>query len=311
MDLVQLRYFMRVVELRSVTKAAAALCVAQSAVTRQIRLLEAELGVDLFYRHSRGTDPTDAGRRLFEGAEAVFHVLTHTKADVIATSADVSGRLRVGFPPSLGDLIGLDTVIAFRAAHGNVAVSLVEGYSQDLSEKLLQDDLDLALITGLDQNPMIAKIHICDELLWLVQAPEAAGQVRGRKEVAVRDLAGIPLVQPGQSNTTRRLLDATAASHGIRLDVVIEVESIDVMKKLVARGVGSTVSPYSGVHREIAGCELLGAPVEGLAISRHLAHRADRAPSRALLLFRQLLLEHLGAASRAASGNITMATTAR
>ncbi len=306
MDLIQLRYFMRVVDLRSITKAAVALSVAQSAVTRQIKLLEAELGVDLFFRHSRGSDPTEAGTRLYAGADAIFHILTHTKADIIASNSDVSGTLRIGFPPSMGDLIGLDTVIAFRAAYANVAISLVEGYSHDLCEKLLNDEIDLALITGLDQNPMIAKTHICDERLWLVKAPEKSGDAAAGKDLTIRNLDGICLVQPGQTNTTRRLLDATAASHGIKLDVIIEVESIDVMKKLVMRQVGSTVSPYSGIYREISTGGLVGAPLEGLAVSRYLAHRADRAPSRALLQFRDLLLARLRDVSSAAGGNIIM-----
>ncbi|MCU4121168.1 LysR family transcriptional regulator [Variovorax sp. N23] len=84
MDLLQLRYFCKVADLRNFTKAAAALHVAQPAVTRQVQLLEDELGIRLLTRHNRGAMPTEAGNRLRAGAEAIFALLAQVKVDVVS-----------------------------------------------------------------------------------------------------------------------------------------------------------------------------------------------------------------------------------
>lgn len=84
MDLLQLRYFCKVADLRNFTKAAAALHVAQPAVTRQVQLLEDELGIQLLTRHNRGAVPTEAGNRLRAGAEAIFALMAQVKVDVVS-----------------------------------------------------------------------------------------------------------------------------------------------------------------------------------------------------------------------------------
>src|SRR5439155_21992618 len=98
LDLIQLKYFLRVAELRSFSKAADALHVAQPAITRQIRLLEEELGVALFHRHSRGSEPTEAGRLLEARAAALLRLAEQTRVDVVSRARAPTGTVRVGFP---------------------------------------------------------------------------------------------------------------------------------------------------------------------------------------------------------------------
>jgi regulatory helix-turn-helix LysR family protein len=92
MDLVQLRYFTRIAALRSFNRAAAQLAVAQPALTRQIKLLEEELGVQLLLRHSRGVEPTEAGEILAHGAETILRLADTVKSDVVGVS-DISPLL--------------------------------------------------------------------------------------------------------------------------------------------------------------------------------------------------------------------------
>ena len=101
MDLLQLRYFCKVADLRNFTRAAAALHVAQPAVTRQVQLLEDELGIQLLTRHNRGAVPTEAGNRLKAGAEAIFTLMAQVKVDVVShglAEAKSFDSIRCGWP---------------------------------------------------------------------------------------------------------------------------------------------------------------------------------------------------------------------
>ncbi|MCU4121158.1 LysR family transcriptional regulator [Variovorax sp. N23] len=307
MDLVQLRYFLKVVELRSFTRAAAALHIAQPAITRQVRMLEEELDVQLLLRHSRGAEPTAAGVRLSEGAGAMFRLLGQTRADVAASASEVSGTLRIGFPPSLGDLLIGSTVGLFRSRYPRVVLSLQEGYSHSLRDGLLADRLDVALLTGGDSNQLLVTTHLFDETLWLLDppGPRARTGVRRRPfdfaEIGMRDL-----VQPSRANTLRQLVDNEIARAGGQSKVVVEAESLSLIKDLVRRGVGSHVSPYSAVGAAVQSGEFPGGPVRDAHIARYLAHRIDRPMSLAFARFNDLLQERVREIARASRGAIRL-----
>ncbi|WP_420224303.1 LysR family transcriptional regulator [Pigmentiphaga litoralis] len=306
MDLVQLRYFVQVVDLRSFTKAAAALHIAQPAITRQMHLLEDELGVQLLYRHSRGAEPTEAGRQLRMGAQAIFRLLEQTRADVIASSAVVSGSLRIGFPPSMGDLLLGDVIGTFRARHPNVELSLQEGYSHAMRDALLGDRLDLAFITGHDTNPLLMTTHLYDEQIWLMEPPAASGKPQRKKRYRLTDVASRDLIQPSRTNTLRQMLDDQAARQKLALKVVVEAEALHLIKDLVRRGVGSHLSPYSAVVRGIERGAFVGGPVDGLSVSRFLVRRVDRPVSLALTRFQEILTARLAEIHQTARGAVVL-----
>jgi LysR family nitrogen assimilation transcriptional regulator len=305
-DLLQLRYFMQVADLRSFTKAAAALHIAQPAITRHVRLLEDELGVQLLYRHSRGAEPTEAGRQLRMGAQAIFRLLEQTRADVIASSAVVSGSLRIGFPPSMGDLLLGDVIGTFRSRHPNVELSLQEGYSHAMRDALLGDRLDLAFITGQDVNPLLATTHLYDEQIWLMEPLPADGKPRRRKRYQLADVARRALIQPSRANTLRQMLDEQAARWKLTLNVVVEAEALHLIKDLVRRGVGSHLSPYSAVVRGIERGAFIGGPVDGLSVSRFLVRRVDRPVSLALTRFQEILTARLAVIRDTAKGAVVL-----
>lgn len=306
MDLIQLKYFCKVAELKNFTKASAALHVAQPAITRQIQMLEDELGLPLLFRHSRGAEPTEAGARLRNGAEAIFRLISQTRADVISSSATVCGSLRIGFPPSVGDLLVGSTVAAYRRQFPGVSLSLHEGYSHGLRDALLADKLDMAILTGDEPNPLLFTSRLFDEQLWLLEPPNAMPTSTGRAfifaEVAAREL-----VQPSISNTMRQLLERNAAEQGLTLQVKVEAEALHVIKGLVRRGVGSHVSPYSAVSRDIESGEFKGGPLADLSVSRFLARRVDRPTSLALQKFHSILMEHLVEVAQRSGAAITLA----
>jgi LysR family nitrogen assimilation transcriptional regulator len=305
MDLQQLRYFLRVVEMRSFTRAAASLHIAQPAVTRQMRLLEEELGVQLLLRHSRGTEPTEPGARLRDGAELLFRLLDAVRADVVASSAAVSGTLRIGFPPSLGEVLVASAVSTFRERFPNVLLNLDSGYTHVLRDALLGDRLDLAVVSSDHVNPLLTSIHLCDEQLWILRAHGEAGPTP-HMSYTFAQIAGLALIQPSKANTLRQQLEAMAQASGLALRVVVEAESLHMIKDLVRRGVGAHIAPYSGIAPDIERAEFNGGPVQGLAVSRFLARRIDRPATLALTRFSEVLIETMVATQAGTGGAMTL-----
>jgi LysR family nitrogen assimilation transcriptional regulator len=289
LDLVQLKYFLRVAELRSFSKAADVLHVAQPAITRQIRLLEDELGVILFHRHSRGSEPTEAGQLLELRAAALLRMADQTRIDVVSRAQVPTGTVRIGFPPSVGNLLIGSTVASYRAKYPAVLISLIEGYNQVLQEWMLSDRIDVAVMTGFESHPLLDSTPLFEEGLWLL-GPH--GRER-RRSFTVPDLQHLPLIQTSHHNSLRRMLEKAAAAHGFGLNIVIEAEALEVIKQLVQRNVGFHVSPYSSVGADADRASYSGGPVRDLAISRHLVWRNDRPRTRAVTEFNRMLIEQL------------------
>lgn len=278
--MVQLKYFLRVAELRSFGKAADALHVAQPAITRQIRLLEHELEVILFHRHSRGSEPTEAGLVLKAGAEQIFRLADQVRAEVISRAITPTGPVRVGFPPSVGNLLIGAAVSQYRQSYPKVLISLMEGYNQILQEWLISDRIDIAIMTEFEGHPLLGSQFLYDESLWLL-GPRKPAPDR-RKKFSIRDLANLPLIQTSHENSLRILLERAARKSGFSLNLVIEAEALAVIKDLVRRGVGYHVSPYSAVAGDVKDGGFSGGPIKDLSISRYLVLRNDRPVSRAV-----------------------------
>ena len=280
MDLVQLRYFLRVAELRSFGKAADALHIAQPAITRQIRLLERELDVTLFHRHSRGSEPTEAGVMLKAGAEKILRLTEQVRAEVISRALVPTGPVRIGFPPSVGNLLIGAVVSQYRKSYPDILISLMEGYNQILQGWLMSDRIDIAIMTQFEGHPLLESQFLYDESLWLLGPCEPLRS--RRKNFKVKDLANLPLIQTSHGNSLRILLERAAREDGFNLNLVIEAEALAVIKDLVQRGVGYHVSPYSAVAGDLKNGNFSGGPIQDLSISRFLVHRNDRPVSLAL-----------------------------
>ncbi len=114
MNLRQLRYFVKIVELGSMTRAAEQLHVAQPALGMQIRQLEESLGVALLRRHSRGVDPTPAGVRLHERAIEILALVERTAKEVAGSDVDRSESIRLGLTPALMPILGPEIAVQAR-----------------------------------------------------------------------------------------------------------------------------------------------------------------------------------------------------
>lgn len=245
MNLTQLRYFVRVAEMGSFSKAAIELDVAQPALSRQVRLLETDLRVTLLQRTGRGVLLTDAGKRLYEHAVSILQLVAHAREDLSANRDEATGRIVVGLPPSMGRMLTLPLVDAFKQHLPKARLAIVEGLSAHIVEWISTGRVDLGLVHNPDANPAIETIHVLDEPLCLVSA--AKGPARRPPPLHFAELVTLPLVVPEHSHAIRKLLETQAALAGLKLNIAYEVSSVSSILELVRSGHGHAVLAPSAI----------------------------------------------------------------
>ncbi|MBG0563962.1 LysR family transcriptional regulator [Actinoplanes aureus] len=217
-----LEVFRTVAHLGSITAAARHLRFTQSAVSRQIAALEAEVGTRLLDRLPRGIALTEQGRALLPHADAVLDRLSAARRAVDELDRLDAGRLRVGaFATAVAALVPR-ALAAFRAAHPAVALSLVEGMTPALLDRLTAGDADVAVVSSAPSGPLddsrFDLHHLLDEHLLLAVA--ADHPLAGRRTVRLAELAGESFIA-GSPHAERTLLgDSVAAGFRPRIDIV-------------------------------------------------------------------------------------------
>jgi LysR family nitrogen assimilation transcriptional regulator len=297
MEFRELRYFAHVARAGSFTQAAGELNVAQPALSRQIRKLEEELGVDLLVRHGRGVRLTSAGSVLLERAEAITQMLRQTTEQVTENLESITGHVTLGVPPAAGLLLVPPLVRQFQARWPQVSLCIREGISSLLQEWLLERRLDVAVLynppplEALDAQPVL---H--ERMVIVGPSSDERGRPRGGpKGCRMSDLTDLPLILPSLPHNNRRVLEQAAMHHGVRLRIILEVDSVALTKAMVRDGFGYTMLTYGSVHDEVARGELSARFIERpplsstLTIVRLREDRSSRLPRELSRTVREVL----------------------
>jgi LysR family transcriptional regulator, regulatory protein for tcuABC len=246
MELRQLRYFVRVVELGSFSQAAAALGLVTSALSQQISRLEGELATRLLQRTSTGVRPTDAGMAFWRQAQLA---LRHADDAVHAAKlARLSGHVSVGLPPTTATVLGLPLMQAMRERYPDVRLRIVESLSGDLAQMLNARQLDLAVLFRAEAARRWSVTPLLEERLYVIGARSLAGMPTGTRTRLVR-LAGLPLVLPSASHNLRALLEAAFTRAKCVPNIVAEIDGLALLMDAVSAGYGATVQPGAAASR--------------------------------------------------------------
>ena len=280
MDLRTLNYVTAAVRLESITKAAAQLHVAQSAVSRAIKLLEGELGVVLLVRHTHGVKATREGLKFVESAETLLRLAKQLREETRSYSAEPLGQIRFGFPPSQGEHF-IDVLIAgFVKKYPNVSFLLREALTGELTEALLADKLDLAVMLYDTRHQDLHRKPLFAEDIWLVG--EASVWPFGSKPLNPGQLEGLPLVHTRLVGESLRKL---TAKKKLSWRIVAQGDVTRVAREVIRAGAAYWLIPLGLIADEIDKGVLAGAPVKGLEVRRGLFWRSDRPQSRAVTAF--------------------------
>lgn len=286
MNLTQLRYFVAVAQSRNLTRASVALRVAQPALSRQIRLLEEELGTPLLARHHRGVELTDAGLLLQQRSEFLLRRFEETRTEIMDLSDAPKGQLRIGCPPSLTRNLIARPLERFLEQYPKVRVQLHETISDRLCQAVLSDQIDFGVISTLTSEPNLITVPLYAEPIWLFGPP---GALKRRTPIRLEEIAGLPLMLALPSNAGRALLDRRMADAGLPLNVVVETNSIMLIHELVRKGRGYTAAPYTSHEPLLKDGSMSGAPIEDLIIERSFVRRSDRPVTGAMQAFLSIL----------------------
>lgn len=245
MELRQLRYLVRTIELGSISQAALDLGIAQSAISLQIQRLEGELSTRLLQRTATGVIPTDAGRAFLSHAQLA---LRH--ADGAATAARqsrLSGQVSVGLAPTTAGVLGFALIEAMRSEYPDIRIHLVEGLSGHLGEMLNGRELDLAVLFDIDQARRWSIQPLLDERLFFVCAADA---MPGALPTRFAELGDTPLVLPTHRHGLRRVIDAAFKALDLHPTVIAEVDSLTVLMHMVGRGMAASLQPWAAMAGE-------------------------------------------------------------
>jgi LysR family nitrogen assimilation transcriptional regulator len=240
MDLRQLRYFLGVVEQGSIAKAADELHVAQSAISLQLNKLERELGCTLVHRTSRGIVPTESGMRLAERARSILHNVGAIPEEVRGIEAAPAGKVVVGMPTSLGIALTVPLALAIRRTLPLVRLRIAEGLSGHMSQWLSSGLLDFALVFGSENVSGISKELVGREHLNLVGG-ENSELLSTEADIPASEVFKLPLILPGRPHGLREEVERAAHREGCKLNIILEIDSLENIKALVAAGLGHTV----------------------------------------------------------------------
>ncbi len=306
MDITQLRTFALVADLGSLNKASGSLRIAQPALSRQIRMLEEDLGVQLFERHGRGMRLTDHGVAALEHARHILGELDDMRVAVGAPDAGMSGSVAVGLSPTVSTALSVPLVAAFRAAHPAVRVRIVTSYTGYLLDSLFRGDIDAAILYNARANQVLRTEPILSENLFLI-GPVSA-DLSPDRPVEFRDIAKLPFLLPSRGHDLRAVVDDCAHRAGIDIDIVVEVDGYGSLKELVGAGYGYTIMPSTAFEHEQMAGEFRLAPLTNPSPVRQLAlcYPRDRRVSRAALFAGEVMKEKMVGLVREGTWNGTL-----
>ena len=272
MNIQQLRYFCSVAHHGTFSRASEALRIAQPAITRQVQMLERELGTQLFNRRPRGVTVTDAGNLLLMRVEPILHSLEQIKVELTDMDSQPSGIMRIGCTPGLTEEFLMPPLQEFMANWPQVRINLQEHTSEALFKAVLTENLEAAIITAQADHSEIESHHLFSEPVLLCGPAEA---LQTSQEVSLQSEASLRRIIARKSLTTRDIIERLFVSENMFPNIAVETDSIHATAHLVATGHGFKVAPRLSMQKYINSGALSGAAIDGITIRRVLIHRRD------------------------------------
>ena len=303
MDLRQLEILQAIAETGSFTACGRKLHVSQSAISRQILLLEDELGEPLFLRVGRQVRMTPAAESLVQLGQRVFLDVRETVGAITDRTRELRGTLRLSggmtvclyvFPPLLKHL---------RRVHPHLDVRLTVATAGRSVQEIRGGRVDAGLLTLPVVESDLVTVPVLREELLLVTTP--THPLARRRRVAPRDLDGLPFVLFEVGSATRKVIDQFFATEKIEPTIVMDTENVEIIKAMVKTGMGVGIVPYQAVAREVRAGQFFCARIEGHELVRETGWvyaRANRVPR---------VIHELLAAFEAVKGKLRLALPGR
>ena len=271
MNFHQLRIFYVVAQKRSITAAATEVRLTQPAVSLQIRALEKECGLSLFERAVSGQARlrlTQAGEALYRAAVSILHTQDETRRVMAELGAATKGKLILGANTTGGMYLLPRIVHAFKARYPETEIVFQIDATERLYESTLQNVLDMALVGGPTQDRRFGVEAICSDRVVLIASP--SHPFARRRSVSLKELKVEPFIVPQQGSRTRALVERRLKSAGATLNVAMQLQGTEAVKKAVEANLGVGFVCSYAIEREVALGALAVVPVDRLELTRNM-----------------------------------------
>lgn len=270
MDLRALRYFVETVRLNSFTRAAQALSVTQSTISKMVRQLEDEVGQPLLWRTPRGVSLTDVGRVVFERGQEALAVVQGLQREVDDLTALSRGTLTVGIPPMVN--VFFSTLLQrFRAQHPGIQLQVKEAGGELIEQMVADGELEV----GVSILPVRPELGLASAALGrypvcLVATADASWTRLKRPGLAALD--GQPVVMLGEGYALSRRLHARWRELGVRPDEVAESGQWDFLLSMAEAGMGTAILPRPLLDRLTLPADLVVRALPARELDWAVAH---------------------------------------
>lgn len=268
MDIKALRYFIEVVRRQSFTRAADALFVTQPTISKMVKQLEEELGMQLIIREGRSFQLSDAGKVAYERGQDVLAAMGRLKTELTDLSALTRGELIVGLPPMVGGAFFAPVVGAFRAHYPNVELKVVEYGARSIESNIRSGQLEIGVAVLPVDRQVFNTFSFVRDRLCLV-AP-AQSRWHGKRSVKLADIADEPIVFYPEDFSLSTLVSEGFRKLGKTINIAGRSAHWDFIAAMVEARLGIALLPES-VAARLYGHPFDVIPLDEKNIIWHLA----------------------------------------
>ena len=255
----QIRAVIAVCEEGSFTRAAERENATQSGISQHVAAVERTLGVKLFERTSGGVAPTPAGMRYYKRCVEAVGTLEQAAEEARSLSEQVTGELRIGLMPTFTRAVLAPVLEDFVPRCPEVRLHIVEGYSGLLTEMVLDDELDFAVVPAFEGTIGLKSRLLVRDREMLISGPRRG--LIALSPVRLAECTPLKIVIPGPDNIRRRNLDTYFQSHGVEVEAMLEMDAMIATLEFVARSDWVTVLPSVISVNDIGRGELIVNPI--------------------------------------------------
>lgn len=317
LDLQKLQIFTEVARQRSFTRAAEALYLTQPTVSQQVQALERQLGVKLFERLAKEVYLTDAGRVLFAKARSLLSLAQDTEQAVREAAGVSAGKLALGVGVTLATYVLPELLKHFNEQYtvvgnsnnlamlkpsqtsephpllsGPVKFDITLGNTENLAQKLLKNDVDLALVGSPLETHSLLEVHpFLEDKLILVVAPTDHWAIMGKTSVNLNELGNRTLLIRERGSALQAFVENMLSACHSQAAQYLVMANLEAIKRSVEIGLGTAIVPALSVRREVEAGRLHRLNIEGVEVGRTFvyAHHKDKELSRPARLFLEML----------------------
>jgi LysR family transcriptional regulator, nitrogen assimilation regulatory protein len=255
LNLRQLKYFIRIVDLGSLSRAAEALHIAQSALSHQMSQLEASLEAELLTRTSKGVAPTEAGKRIYKHAQTILKQIEDAKLSVKAdddhSTHSVSGVVSIGLPLSFVQSYALPIYLDVQRCYPKITLQIHETLSGTALEWVKNGRLNIGIAFDEENLDGLSATPIVEEELFLMV--NSISPLTAKNSITLQELSDIPLVLPSIDQGVRSQVERALNAYGDCSTIIgLQANSLTLMKQATVEGLAGTVLAWASAQSEIS-----------------------------------------------------------